>query len=125
MHDRDFEWKSINGTLKLKDMEDTHLANIIHLIKFNRIKRLKDRLKNNNLVDWQIESLNYSLAENKSILSNMLKEFKYRKLDKSLIDNAPHPFKDKDGLLKTWNYDTNGLQVVSSAKRFITDGNEE
>lgn len=122
MHNRDFEWKSLSGTVKVKDIEDLHLANIIHLLKFNRIKNLKNKLKDPEiLMDWQLDSIRYSLSETLKIYDIMKKEFKYRKLDKSLIAQAPHPFKDKDGLLKTWNYETNSLKLISSAKRFITD----
>jgi hypothetical protein len=121
MHDRNYKWKSLNKVIKIKDMDGLHLANVIHLLNFNRIPKLEKRLKNSNLVQYQIETLQIQLEETKRILFNMIKEFEFRNLDNSLIRNAPHPFKDSDGLLKKWNYDTNSLDIVSSAKRFILD----
>lgn len=121
MHNRNMLWRATTGDIRIKDLEDTHLVNIVHLLINSRIPSLKKKRKESKKSNPDLaEYLDELLSEQKRILKNFKKEMKYRDLPESMLDNAPYPFKDKDGLIKKWDYEAREPVIVSNAKRFIT-----
>ena len=92
-------WGSIEGDIKIKNMSDTHVVNIVHLLENSRIpnmiKKYEEALnKGDEPLSLYIESC---VQVQESILDNFKKEMEFRKLPESMLDNAPYPFKDKKG----------------------------
>jgi hypothetical protein len=117
-------WKATTGDIRIKDMDDTHVVNIVHLLINSRIPNLKKRRKeakakkNTDVIEY-LEDI---IKETKYVLKNFKNEMNYRKLPESMLDDAPFPFKDKkDGELKKWDYEAREAKIVSKAKRFITE----
>ena len=96
MHDRNIIWRSISGDKKIKDMDDTHVVNIVHLLETSRLPYLYNKLKEATQ-DYAIEYMTEVIAEQKIVLNNFTEEIKYTCLPESMLDNAPYPFRDKDG----------------------------
>lgn len=106
--DREFEWKSYKGNKKIKDMEDTHIINVVHYLK----KRLEKIAK--QLPDWKD-------THTANALFNFTQEMKFRKIPESSLDNAPYEFEDDKGNLRKWDYESNSFIVTPPSLRFIKD----
>lgn len=81
MYDRDSEWTTYDGRrVKVRDMDDTHVANLIkHL---------------------------YTYKINPMFLSLMLREAAERGLTFQFLDRAHIPFKDPEGNWMLWDQNT-------------------
>lgn len=106
--DREYEWKSYRGIIKIKDMDDAHIVNVVHYLK----KRLDKIYK--QMPDWEDS---YTL----NALFNFTQEMKSRKIPESLLENAPYEFEDGEGCLRKWNYETNSFTIKSPALRYVLE----
>lgn len=106
--DREYEWKSYRGIIKIKDMFDAHLVNVVHYLK-KRMEKIA-----NQMPDWEDSYPSNSLT-------NFTKEMEFRKIPESLLDNAPYEFEDGEGCLRKWDYETNSFIIKSPSLRYVLE----
>jgi hypothetical protein len=106
--DRDFEWKSYRGVVKIKDMDDLHLINVTHYL-IDKVKVIKTKMP-----DWE-DSYTYNT------LLNFKKEMQFRNIPVSCLDHAPYEFEDNRGNLRKWDYASNSFIITPPSLRFIKD----
>lgn len=105
---RDFEWKSYKGIIKIKDMEDLHIVNVVHYLN-NKIKRIETQMP-----DWE-DSYSYNA------LLNFKKEMEYRNIPEASLANAPYEFEDGEGCLRKWDYETDSFIIKTPSLRYILE----
>lgn len=108
---RQTKWNSFEGQIKICDMEDTHVVNVLHYLMNLRVhpNGLNPEARRENI---------------KNKIKLFKKEMKYRKLDFNLLKNAPYPFIDKKGNKAILDYEK-GLIKTPPSVRFITEGESE
>ncbi len=122
---RDTEWRSQFEKVKIRDMEDTHVVNVLHMV-LGRIESLRKSIKefkkefkgDSELVETTVE-YRKDLIDIQVKLSRVLKrEMTLRKIPKELLDQAPIPFK-KEG--KTYKWQGKRSQLIPNSVKFIKD----
>ena len=85
--DREYEWHCADGRIiEIKELEDTHLANIIQALKKNQ--------------------------RGHALISVMEEEAEYRGLSTDFLSLAQIPYK-KDGAWYTWCFATQQEKIIS------------
>ena len=99
---RESTWGSNDGRqIKIKDLEDRHLVNIVHFLNHSEKHKL-----------WHRRS---------EYLRILNEEIKLRALPQEYVDKAPYPFKDEHGTLKTWSYERNRIVEIPLSIQLITE----
>ncbi len=93
---RDYEWTTQNGkTIAVKDMEDTHLANLLWYVKNS--------------------STYHNRKEHRQALIDVLfGEANFRGLPNLFLDRAPIPHKGEDGIWRIWSLKENRLIILNN-----------
>jgi hypothetical protein len=106
--DREFEWNSYKGVIKIKDMDDLHLVNALHFLlhKRNKIKHV---------------TLGELKEDYNDALYQLTCEMKYRDIPEVLLKEAPYAFEDDQGNIRKWNYNSNSFEVVPPSLRYIKE----
>jgi len=101
LYTRESIWRTHDGRdLAFKDLEDSHILNLIEFMK-NNVAKAEKALENSSnefLLEIRTERLN----KNKSMLKVINEEVDLRKLDRSKVANGKRlPFK-KEGVWVEW-----------------------
>jgi hypothetical protein len=100
MHDRDYIYESQFEKIKLKDMEDTHIINVIHYENY-RIKKDIERIKRTHTFPELVIKKN--IGQIAEFRKRFIQEARYRKLNiGAMLKKAPFPFK-RNGIWYRWN----------------------
>ena len=110
IHDREMEWRSYKGYIKIKDMEDIHVINVVHMLAI-RIKKAKDSIKQlENSVDdelglhsLRLEYREETLKTLSDIFDNFKAEMGFSNLSFDLLGKAPYPFEAVTGCVLLWD----------------------
>lgn len=125
IHDREMEWRSYKGYIKIKDMEDIHVINVVHMLAI-RIKKAKDSIKQlENSVDdelglhsLRLEYREETLKTLSDIFDNFKAEMGFRNLSFDLLGKAPYPFEDETGCVRLWDEESKKFNIKSPSVRF-------